>query len=210
MINKKVLKDMNTLVREQLLVTFTKSIESFKDVIMSTYDSNLLSIVVAKGSKISLSDIRESLIEELNIFSYINMNGSVTLSTPDMETFNFNKDANLRLLKTILEGISGTYVEMTGKDYESVFGKKPISEDTLDESFAAADTIYLIRYLPQIRSAENRLKKVFVQYPFSNIAPIRLFEEGDKFVAQNLNSWIETSIEEAQKKFINMYKGAKA
>lgn len=209
MVSSKPVKDMGVLVKEQLLTTFTKEIEHIKKVIMNVYDSTTLSTNTSKGSKINLSNIRESFIEALNEFEYIKISKSVELSVPDMETFNFSKNANLKILKTVLEGISGTYVEVTGKDYEGIYGKKVISEESLDESFSPSETIYLLRYTQQVRNAETKLKKKFVLYPFSNLPPIRLFEEGSKFTSNNINYWIKTSIKEAQRLFVAIHKGAK-
>jgi hypothetical protein len=71
------------------------------------------------------------------------------------------------------------------------------------------ERIYLVRYTSKIRRSERELNKKFVRYPFSNTPPIKILEEGERFVEDNMNRWIEEALEEAQKEFARKYRGAK-
>jgi hypothetical protein len=203
--NKKIANDMKTLVKNQLIETITEFVESLKEIIVSSYDSALGGVMVSPGSRINLQDIKASLIEQLNQFNYVSANGTINISVPDMENFNFSKNPNLRLLQTILEGVVGVYVLVDGKEFVSIYGHKPINEETLEESFAPAEMLYLVSYSPKVQSIEAKLKKKFTKYPFSNMPPVRLFEEGERL---DISPYIDKAISEAEKKFVNSYKGA--
>jgi len=203
--NNKIANDMKTLVKKQLIETITEFVESLKEIIVSSYDSALGGTIVAPGSRINMQDIRASLIEQLNQFNYMSMGNSVEVHVPDMENFNFSKNPNLRLLKTILEGVVGVYVLVDGKEFVSIYGHKPINEETLEESFAPAEMLYLVSYSPKVQSIETKLKKKFVKYPFSNMPPVRLFEAG---AGLDIGPYIKKAIEEAQKKLGDSVKGA--
>jgi hypothetical protein len=203
--NKKIANDMKTLVKNQLVETITEFVESLKEVIVSSYDSALGGVMVSPGSRINLQDIKASLIEQLNQFNYMSIGNTVDVHVPDMENFNFSKNPNLRLLKTILEGVVGVYVLVDGKEFVSIYGHKPINEETLEESFAPAEMLYLVSYSPKVQSIEAKLKKKFTKYPFSNMPPVRLFEEGERL---DISPYIDKAISEAEKKFVNSYKGA--
>ena len=208
MVNNEITHRMNIIVKKQLTNIINRAVESLKEIIISSYDSALSGVKIPLGSRIDLNDIKASLVDQLNEFNYISSNGTIDISVPDMETFDFSKNPNLRLLQTILEGVVGVYVLVNGNEFVSVYGHKPINEETLDESFAPADMLYLIPYSPKVQSVEAKLKTKFTKYPFSNMPPVRLFEDGEDYVKVNIEKWIDTSLKMAEKEFINSYKGA--
>ena len=96
-----------------------------------------------------------------------------------------------------------------GLDYVTIFGKRPINQDPVDEYVSPKEKIYLVRYDTKLRQAERTLNKKFVRYPFSNTPPINILEEGERFVDKNMSRWIEEALEEAQKEFVRTYRGAR-
>jgi len=205
MSNNKIAEDMERLVKKQLIETITEFVESLKEIIISSYDFAIGGVVVPTGSKINLQNIRSSLMEQLDKFEYIIVDSNVKVNVPDMETFNFSKNPNLRLLQAILEGVVGTYVLVNGKEFVSIYGHKPINEETLEESFAPADMLYLVSYSPKVQSVEAKLKTKFTKYPFSNMPPVRLFEEAESL---DISPYIDKAMKVAEKKFVSNYKGA--
>lgn len=203
----KVSKDLDKLVKKALMVKFEEAAREIQNAIISEYDDELVDVVTDRNSKTNPNFYREEFIERLSEFSYIEENGNiVSLKVPDMTTFNFS--GRLRVIEHIMEGMAGVYVEINEEDYVNVFNKKPINQDPLDEYVPPKEKIYLVRYTAKIRQAEKNLNKKFVRYPFSNTPPIRILEEGDRFVEENMDRWIEEALDEAQKTFVANYKGA--
>jgi hypothetical protein len=198
---KKLSGDMNKLVKERLSKKFDVVVEEIKEVIIAAYDDQLVDVVVDRKSKTNPNLYREEFIERVNEFEYVEKLGeSLSIKVPDMETFDFS--GRLKVIKTITEGMAGIYVEVNEEDYKAVFGKRPLNQDQLDE-------YVLVRYTSKIRKAEMDLGKKFVRCPFSNTPPSRIFEEGERFVDENMSRWIEEALEEAQKEFVTKYRGAK-
>jgi hypothetical protein len=206
-VTKKVSKDMVTLVRESIYDELEDAVSHIKKIIIDKYDNTLVDVVTDKHSKTNPNLYREDFINRLNKFKYIVPEGkSFKLHTPDLDNFDFS--GKLKVLKTIMHGIVGVYVEMNEEDYKKVFNRSPLNEEPVDEYVSPKDRIYLIRYSPNVMKAEKNLNKKFVRYPFSNTPPVDIFSVGEDLVTNHINAWIEKGLEEAKKKFINNYKGA--
>jgi len=205
---KDIIKDMDKLVRKRLNMKFSRAVEEIKQAIIAEYDEELVDVVTDRNSKTNPNLYRDEFIDRLNSFSYIEDSGdTMSINVPSMETFDFS--GRMKVLETIMTGLAGIYVEINEEDYITIFNKRPINEDPLDEYISSKDRIYLVRRTAKIRRAENELNKKFVRYPFSNTPPIRILEEGEKFVEENIGRWIEEALEEAQKEFVRTYKGAR-
>lgn len=207
-LTNKLSKGMTTVVQQKLYSTFMGAVEEIKGAIISEYDEELVDVVTDRNSKTNPNLYREDFIERLNQFEYIeSTGGSLSLLVPDMETFDFS--GRLRVIESIMEGMAGIHVEVNEEDYKAVFGKRPVNEDPLDDYVPPKERIYLVRYTSKIRQSEKDLNKKFVRYPFSNTPPIKILEQGERFVDDNMNRWIEEALEEAQKEFVRKYRGAK-
>lgn len=205
---KKLSGDMNKLIRQNLNQKFTKAIEEIQEVIVAEYDEELVDVVTDRNSKTNPNFYRDEFIDRLSKFEYVETTGDrLSIKVPDMETFDFS--GRLKIVEHIMEGMAGVYVEVNEEDYKSIFGKRPINEDPLDEYVPPKERIYLVRYNSKMKQAERDLNKKFVRYPFSNTPPIRILEEGERFVDDNMSRWIEEALEEAQKEFVRTYRGAK-
>ena len=196
----KLVKNLDTILKNKLTVKFTEAIEKIKEVTIAKYDEELLDVVTDRNSKTNPNFYREDFIERLDKFSYLNKSeNTVTISTPDMETFDFS--GRMRVIETIMEGTAGLYVEVNEEDYKKIFGKRPVNQEPLDDYVPTKERIYIIRYTGVIKKAERSMKKKFVRYPFSNTPPIKILEIADKFIDDNMDIWIKDAIEDAQKEF---------
>ena len=203
----KMAKDLESYVEHTAFSELkAKAVPKVIDMIMGSYDDNLNTAVIPKESKANPEDYRELFYDRLENFVFLEVtSGNITFNVPSNDTFDFS--GRLNILKSIIEGTTGIYVEVAGEDYQAVFGKKPISQDPLDSSLPIKDRVYLLRYNSFIKTKEQELKKQFVKYPFSNTPPIDIFSKANDYVENNLTSWINEIIEEAQKKFTVVYKG---
>ena len=206
-ITQKVSKDLDKLVRKRLNIKFAEAVEQIKQKIIDEYDEELVDVVTDRNSKTNPNLYRDEFIARLDKFSFIEDNGNTMhIHVPDMSTFDFS--GRLKVIETIMEGVAGVYIEINEEDYVAVFNKRPINEDPLDEYVPAKDRIYLVRYTAKMRKAEADLNKKFVRYPFSNTPPISILEEGERFIDSNMDRWIKEALDEAQKEFVQTYKGA--
>jgi hypothetical protein len=203
----KMSKDMEKLVKGKLEAKFASVVEKIKQIIIDEYDKELIDFVTDRKSKTNPALYREEFIEKLDNFDYLEKSSSgISLNVPSMENFDFS--GRLKVIENIINGIVGLYVEMNEEDYKSVFNKRPVNEDPIDEYVPPKERIYLVKYNSLIKKAEIDLKKRFVRYPFSNTTPIDILESAEDFVDENINGWINDAIEDARKEFISRYKGA--
>lgn len=205
----KVQQDLSNIVEKEIFFILTeKAIPEFLANINDVYESTLNDIVSDSNSKTRPELFKTTFMERLNNFNFLEtQGGKITFKTPDMETFDFS--GKLRILQTIMEGIVGQYVEISGEDYLKVFGKKKIDIDPLDSEESDKNRIYLIKYSTALRKKEDELHKKFVKYPFSNMPPIDLFDTSNKFIETNLNTWIEEATQKAIAEFTKRQQGAK-
>lgn len=207
-LTKKISKDMDKLIKQKLNMKFKQAASQINEVIIAEYDGELVDVVTNRNSKTNPNLYREDFIERLEQFEYLETSGNtLSINVPDMETFNFS--GRLKVIEHIMEGSAGIYVEISEEDYIKAFGKRPINQEPLDEYVPSKEKVYLIRYNQKARQAERDLDKKFVRYPFSNTPPIKILEEGENFVDDNMSRWIEEALEEAQKEFVSTYRGAK-
>jgi len=204
----KLTKGMSKLIKASLTVKFAKASEQVQQAIIDEYDQELVDVVTDRNSKTNPNLYRDEFIERLAEFDYVDVSGdTISLICPDMETFDFS--GRLKVIQAIMHGMAGVYVEINEEDYISVFGKRPVNQDPVDEYVPPKEKIYIVRYNAKIKSAERELNKKFVRYPFSNTAPFNILDEGDKYIEENMGRWIEEALEEAQKIFSMNYKGAR-
>ena len=127
----------------------------------------------------------------------------IILHIPDMETFDFSD--GLEVVETMLEGTSGTYVEINEQDYLHAFGRKPKFIKAVDDRVSSKDRVFLVRYTGNVRRAEKSLNKRFVKYPFSNSPPIDILEKGNSYVKDELDKRIDIVIQKSTKEVVSKF-----
>jgi len=195
---KKVSKNFNEIIRQQLISKFNSEVPYIKQVIMQAYDELLVGVVTDRKSKTNPLFYKDEFKERLDDFKYIkDMYTEVTISVPDMGTFDFS--GRLRVLKNIMEGTTGVYVEISALDFEQVFNKQPVNIDPIEEYVPKKDMIYIIKYNGKVRQAEKSiLDKKLVRYPFSNSPPIDVLQAGQNYVDDNVDIWLNKTIQTAE------------
>lgn len=205
----KLTNSLEDIIKKNLLIELDKAVLIIKEEILKEYDSRLASVVTDRSSKSNPIFYVDEFTKRLDEFNYINKNsnGGITLNIPNTDNFDFS--GRLRVLETIMRGISGAYVEVNEDEYKMIFGKKQINQEPVDDYVSPEDRIYLVRYDAKIRKVEKDLNKKFVRYPFSNSPPIDIFDSVEKFVDDNMNIWIDNAVKKAKRMFISRYKGVK-
>lgn len=198
-------KEFKNIFEKHLLDKFNSIIPDIKQAIIDKFKDELVDVVSDPDSKTNPNLYVDDFSLRLDKFEYIEKDSSsITIVVPDEENFDFS--GRLRVIETITQGLSGIYVEVNEEDYIAIFNKRPINEDPIDEYVSPKERIYLMRYTPRIRKAEKSLNKKFVRYPFSNTPPIKVLDAGDKYVEDNMDIWIEETLEESQVEFVKKYK----
>lgn len=201
-------KELRVIFKKRLHDKLEEAVDLIKQMIIDKYSEELIDVVTDPDSKTNPNLYLDEFIDRLDEFEYIEKtSNSFSLLVPDGETFDFS--GRLKVLETIINGVSGTYVEVNEDDYVAIFNKRPVNEDPLDEYVPPSERIYLVRYLNNVRKTEQRLNKKFVRYPFSNSPPIKILEVADEFVKDNIDEWIDESREEAMNEFVKINKGVK-
>ena len=204
-ITKTVSKKVESSVRKNIKNEFSNAINVIKQVIIEEYDDKLMGVTVNSKSLIDYNMYRDDFISKLDEFQFIKENGNIiTLDVPDIETFDFSD--GLEIVQTMMEGLSGVYVEVNEKEYSYIFGSKPRVAEAVDGRVPPKNRVFLVRYTGRVRSAEKEGSKQFVRYPFSNTPPIDILEAGNLFVNNNLNVWINNAIERSNKEVVTSYK----
>lgn len=202
---KSVSKRIESGTKKNLKRKFSDVVDEIKQIIIEEYDDKLMGSVVNRKSAIDYNMYRDEFISRLDNFQFIKENGNViTLDVPDIETFDFSD--GLEIVQTMMEGLSGTYVEVNEKEYSYIFGRSPKVTEAVDKHAQLKNRVFLVRYTGKIRNTEKELNKRFVKYPFSNTPPIDVLEVGSLFVNNNLNEWINTAIESSNKEVVTSYK----
>lgn len=202
---KSVSKNIESGVKKNLKAEFSNAVDGIKQIIIEEYDDKITGSVTNNRSLINYNMYRDEFVSRLDEFQFVRENGNVvTLDIPDIETFDFSD--GLGIVQTMMEGLSGTYVEINEEEYSYVFGRKPRASDAVDVRVSPKDRVFLVRYTGRVRSTEKELKKRFARYPFSNTPPIDVLEAGNLFVNDNLNEWINNAIEVSNKEVVINYK----
>lgn len=198
--------DLKVRVFENMLENEIMSrLEDLKDMyieeILDSYDINL--VVTDPDSKADPQLYRDEFEDRLMSFEYFNREGNnLKFKLPTMDTFDFR--GKLGIVKHILEGTVGTYVEVNAEDYEKMFGKRKYTADPLDATVPKKELIYLMRYNSVVRTAERKTfnkNNYLVKYPFSNKPPFTLFEDGLEFVEKMMDKLVDETTKKTVKQF---------
>lgn len=192
-----------TLTKKQIISRLEVASVEVTDYIMKLYDDELVSVVTDRDSRANPLYHREEFLERLNGFKYIEDFGDIiNFIVPSMNNFDFS--GCLKIIENIMDGTAGVYIEIDGKQYEALFlNKKPPIVEALDRSVPKNRMIYLVKYNYGLG---KRWKTIFprekmVRFPFSNSPPIRIFEEANIFVDENLDKWVNDAVDNTTKKF---------
>jgi len=207
---KQPIKITKQVISNNLLNNFSEEQENIIDLIMVGYDS-LSDKVTDTESKSNPILFRDLMLESLNNFEFVSIldNGGLNIQTPDLDNFDFT---NLSIIQQILEGTTGSYIEITHEDLIKITGKTTINSEPIDNSVPLNKRVYLRRYDDFIRRKEREvLNKKLIKFPFSNVPSLEdeVFGPADEYIKDNIDKWINSSIDTGIKKVQNSYKGIK-
>jgi len=189
-------------IRRRLITDYVPLV---KNAIMDQYDSLLIAPITDRRSKTNPIFYRKDFVDAIDNFPFVEGTENETkFIMPDLENFPFEK-GRLPIIKTILEGIVGTYVEVTNEQYSALMGKRAPQLEPYDNSVPPKERIYLLKYTTEVQRKEYQVYKrpTLVRYPFSNSPPIRIFDGAQKFVEENATTWLNVLVNKATKMYVN-------
>lgn len=169
----------------------SKKIDKINSIILDGYDG--LSYFVNNPKSVSDPSIyREDFKNKLESYDYFDdsIEDGFNFNVPDMDNFDFS---DLNLIRQILEGTAGYYVEISLEDVIK------INEFLISNKEPIVGNTFLIPYSNYIKRAEKEiLNKNLVKFPFSNTKPLddEVFAPAVKYVNKNIDGWIDSAIKE--------------
>lgn len=201
---EKEMRNFNGILEKELIFKLEDIRDQFIDVIMEAYDMDLT--ITNPKSKSDPQIYRDEFEERLMEFEYFEWAGNkLKFMLPTMDTFNFG--GRLGIVRQILEGTVGIYVEVSAEDYEKMFGKRIYTRDSLDATVPKKELIYLMRYNSIVKNAEIRTfekNNYLIKYPFSNTPPFAIFEQGGEFIENIMDVLVKSASDGTVKKFKKM------
>jgi len=191
---KNTVKNINKSIAKKFEYVFiSEYIPEIIGTILADYDAKLVAAVTDRKSRTNPLYYRDEFQEALNNFEYVDTSDNqLKLVTPDIENFNWTQ-GKLHIIKNILEGTFGVYVEVDENQYVTMYNKKPQSQMApYDKTVPTKERIYLLRYTAELRNREIATfgRQTLVRYPFSNTPPIDIFSNAESFVDENLGKWV--------------------
>jgi hypothetical protein len=199
------------LIRSNLIKVMEDNIPKVQEVILNSYDENLIGKVTNRRSKTNPSLYLEEFTERLEEFEYIDDSpifpNLPAFIVPDIENFDFS--GRLIVIHTILEGLAGKHMEVSAAQYEAMYGTPVVNRAPLDKFVPKKERIYIFRanddLLGHAKELPNNLK--LVEYPFSDTPSIDIFEEADRYVDSEMDNWRDQAQENAAKELFDRYTG---
>jgi len=203
-----IVKLTDKIIVDSVYKKMLDEVASIKYAIMSGYDT-LSMMVTDPNSKTNPATYRTRFLTKMDEFTFVEhkRKDNIKLITPDMDNFDFT---GIDIIKQILNGTMGVFVEINNADMEKITGKSVVNNNPIDPTISKQERIYLIKYTQEIRIKEKEvLKKQLVRFPFSNMPPLynRVFGPGQEYVDDNMDEWIRSSVEDGKLRVSRYYKG---
>ena len=183
--------ELEKFIFNNTISVYTDFIPKLVDVYKTTYEDLLLSLDVDERSLSKPINFFEDYLKELNEFVYVRPHSKkeIKIVIPSEDTFVF--EGRLKFIELLLKGTTSFYYELPVEDYnylmnKAKLGKKlkeilqelPVfsNEEQTDLDFYILDSSYNIHTILQ-----QILKKELIIFPFSNMQPLDLFDDGINF-----------------------------
>ena len=126
---RKKVDQMNRLIQERLVDNLeTYYIPVAQDLILQEYDIELTGAVVDRRSRTNPMYYRDEFQEALENHDWIiDARDKTTINVPETNTFDWNQ-GRLNVIKNIVEGTIGVFIEVDSEQYVAMYGKHPVRQ----------------------------------------------------------------------------------
>ena len=207
-ISKKIEKDLSRLVLKNCYSRVSYFVEDIINVYLKTYNNIFSDLLIEETSLAKPEYFFEDYKNSLQTFDYINFVGGtyIKLVIPSEETYEFKN--RLRFLEFIQFGVIGTYYELPVEYYNDLVSRKDLSKKLLDilynlsgvlsEDISTSLDFYLLNADYNVNEIfEKILGKKLVIFPFSNFAPVDLFNDGNEYFNSKKDIIISEIVEQS-------------
>ena len=208
-ISNKVSKDLEKLLFINTIDAFELLLPKLKDVYLTTYTNELLSISVDENSLANPLYFYEDYMAAIEDFEYLSIiaKAEIKITVPDEDNFVF--EGRLSFLQWLSMGVIGTYYELIKTDYDYLINFQGLSRQIksaltdlpgfLSEELNELDFYILDDALHIHEIIQNILNKKLVIFPFSNTPAIDLFTEGKDFFNTSKEALTNNIVEKSLK-----------
>lgn len=206
-VNKSLLNIVNEIITEK----FYLFLPELKEVYLETYKEVLASFELPEYSVADPLLYIDIFEERLDEFEYIDdyTQETVDITIPTMDNFEFGEE--LVFIELISKDLLGVFIEVNFYEYKKLIDEVSISADLNRYVMSAlpvfSDTtpvdlrFYILPYDERFVSViGNILNKDLSIFPFSNFLPTDIFEAGQEYFEENIDSIINDSLAEAVEK----------
>ena len=199
-VNKIKTSLIDNLEKEISFELNANAIPEIKEIILRNYQE--LSLYrMHRDSVLGLDNFYNNLQRLLDEFLYLEIKGSkIKLKVPDIVTINESSINELKVLLVIMEGLAGSYLEMTQEEVARL--NIPVLNSI--EFTVNLKKVYLVKRTAEIESALAFAGMPIKPWPFSKSEDV--FAGTDKLINENIDRWIKSSIKKARSKLIQEYK----
>lgn len=204
--------DLEKLLFNNTLLEISYFLPKLVDKYIESFSELLLNLDIDNDSLAKPEYFFDSYKEAIETFEYIKPVSKIELKIvlPDTDTFNFKN--RLVFIQLLTYGFVGNYLELPKKDYDLLLSRGDLSKQLL-EAISTLPSIldeeendldfYLLDLSLNIHNIiQQILNKKLVVFPFSNTAPIQIFDEGINYF--NINK--EKLFDKILNKSIDMLK----
>ena len=205
-------KDLERLLFTDTLTELSYFLPKLIDKYVDSFSDLLLNLNIENDSLAKPEYFFDLYKDALETFEYVKpvSNFELKILLPDTDTFEFKN--RLGFLQLLTYGFVGSYLELPKRDYDLLMARGDLSKQLmtvlsdlpgiLDEEENDLD-FYLLDVSLNIHNILQKiLDKKLVAFPFSNTAPIELFDDGIQYFNTNKKMLFDNILS----KSINMLK----
>ncbi len=209
---------ISNILPKYIEMEFEKFLPTLKDTYLDTYDKELSATVTDRNSLANPEYFYDDYKDALEDFEYTSSSsdeeGTITFYIPSEDTFDFS--GRMGFIQLIVNGTSGKYYELSQEDFEILSRSRDIDEKVkrviynLPEFFTSTTPkefrFYLVPSTGNLyKTIQGILGKKLILFPFSNKAPINIFEDGEDLFEDKIEDIISEAIDKALKEVKRSY-----
>ena len=202
----KVKTSVGDSLHNTILTTLQSKLPLILKAAEESYTLAFYSVNVDSKSLSNPENFLEDFKDVVSKFKYFAEGDELALHLPNEDTFDFS--GKLSVLKFIVEGIVGNFIELPETDLITILNTLDL-RDQIKTILVGLPGVEGTDIAPELRfklvPLESTLSTIFdsilgkelIKFPFSNTPPIDIFEYLHNYVDYNISSWIEEGVNKA-------------
>ena len=202
---KRIKRETKNYVKAVVIEAIKGRVPELKTKLLT--DFKLLEDIATAGeSLIDIEVFKNAFTSKVAAFDFIPKDDDgFTLRIPSMDNFDFT---GIEFLEAVFEGIVGTFAEATTIDMVRLYGS--FEDYTPINKGLQSEPVYFIPVTEWLVNQEKMiLGYSLIRSPFSDTEPLvdLIFGPTQKYVDNNMSSWISQAIARSLKEVVTVYGG---